>query len=157
MELCEGGDLFELLREKGALPEPLRASSSASWPPRSPSATPTAVLHRDLKPENVLLDSSFSADLYSYQSPSDKLPRVQAKLADFGLAVVLGPQGVASGYTGSRYYTAPEMVKGCTYGRGADVWSMGVVLCAMLTGRLPFSGHDKNDTVGLRQAILRGR
>ncbi|CAI5948862.1 unnamed protein product [Closterium sp. NIES-65] len=79
-----------------------------------------------------------------------------AKLADFGLAMELPPGESAAGLTGSRYYTAPEMVRGRRYGKRADVWSMGVVLCTLLTGRLPFAGKTHNDDEGLRKSILRG-
>jgi len=43
------------------------------------------------------------------------------------------------------------------YGVSADVWSMGVVFCVMLTGRAPFHGVSREDHVGLRQSILRAR
>ena len=81
----------------------------------------------------------------------------KVKLADFGLALHI-PSGVAGeGLAGSRFYTAPEMVQGRSYGRRADVWSLGVVLCAMLTGRLPFCGKNKEDVAGVRRAILAGK
>ena len=55
-----------------------------------------------------------------------------------------------------RYYTAPEMVRGRRYGKRADVWSLGVVLCTLLTGRLPFAGKNHADEEGLKRSILRG-
>jgi len=156
MELCRGGDLFELLKAKGSLPEEGAKVLFRQLASALAFCHSHGVVHRDIKPENILLDACGYA-LYQMHSPTDTAPPVQAKLADFGLAAVLGADGVTSGYTGSRYYTAPEMLKGWVYGRGADVWSMGVVLCTMLTGRLPFAGQNKQDVHGLRQSILKGK
>jgi len=85
------------------------------------------------------------------------VPQIQTKLADFGLSVALQPGEKASGTVGSRWYTAPELVQGRRYGRRVDVWSLGVVLCTMLSGKLPFAGKTHSDDDGLRRAILRGR
>lgn len=156
MELCQGGDLFELLREHGRLPEAAAKVLFTQLASALAHCHKFGVVHRDIKPENILL-SVPAEDLYAYREEQEPKPEVSTKLADFGLSVVVGADGKATGFTGSKYYTAPEMIKGVRYGPEVDVWSLGIVLCTMLTGRLPFAGKTKADNEGLRRAILVGR
>ncbi len=82
------------------------------------------VVHRDLKPSNVLL--------------LDDRPVV----ADFGLAHVTGELLTRTGETfGTIHYMSPEQVRGEEVDRRADVWSIGVMLYEVLTGRRPFEGR----------------
>ena len=79
------------------------------------------ICHRDLKPENILLDHS------------DRV-----KIGDFGFARWM-PDKIAETSCGSPHYAAPEVIRGIAYdGRKADIWSCGVILYALLAGRLPF-------------------
>lgn len=89
------------------------------------------ICHRDLKPENILLDS--------WQN---------IKLADFGMAA-LQPNGHwLKTSCGSPHYAAPEITYGNPYrGDRADIWSCGIILFALLTGYLPFEGHDVPSTL----------
>src|SRR5262249_10626203 len=84
-------------------------------------------VHRDIKPENILVDK-----------------RGPVKIADFGLAKLLGQKAAASGLTGSRqvmgtpHYMAPEqMERPLEVDHRADIYSLGVVFYEMLTGELP--------------------
>ena len=88
-----------------------------------------SVCHRDLKPENLLID--FDGSL---------------KMVDFGLSnVYQGKEGKLKTACGSPCYAAPEMIQGKLYsGLKSDIWSVGVVLYAMLAGYLPF--EDDNTT-----------
>lgn len=91
------------------------------------------VLHLDLKPSNIFLSE------------------VGAKVGDFGLARVLGPQGTAVAERGTTFYMAPEHLQGqpCP---ASDVWGVGVLLYELLTGQRPFIGTDP---LAVARAIFR--
>lgn len=94
------------------------------------------VVHRDIKPGNVLLTN-----------------RGLVKIVDFGLAVLGGdPRVTRSGIAvGTPAYMAPEQWTGMEPDPRSDIWSLGVVLFEMLTGRLPFGGVDGRT---LRYSVL---
>lgn len=84
------------------------------------------ICHRDIKLENVILDN-----------------KGDAKLADFGMAVVVPPGARLQESVGSPHYACPQIVLGQKYnGYTADIWSLGVVLYILLTGALPFNGES---------------
>ncbi len=87
-----------------------------------------SIIHRDLKPENILIKSI-------------KPPHIQ--IADWGMAAFAPPSHQLETSCGSPHYASPEIVNGRRYsGTATDIWSCGVILFALLTGRLPFD--DKN-------------
>eukprot|EP00002_Diphylleia_rotans_P025146 TRINITY_DN4978_c0_g2_i2.p1 TRINITY_DN4978_c0_g2~~TRINITY_DN4978_c0_g2_i2.p1 ORF type:complete len:660 (-),score=155.26 TRINITY_DN4978_c0_g2_i2:275-2254(-) len=95
------------------------------------------IIHRDLKPENLLLD----ADL-------------NIKIVDFGFSNMAIAGQYLRTFCGSPAYAAPEMISGREYiGPEVDLWSMGVILYALLCGYLPF---DNANISKLYQLILRG-
>src|SRR5262249_55126893 len=138
LELVEGGDLDG--RSAGR-PQPLRdaAQTVATLARALPYAHERGVVHRDLKPANVLLTA-------------DGTP----KIADFGLAKRL-EGGEAGGQTqtgvlmGTPSFMAPEQARGELRDAGppADVYALGAVLYALLTGRPPFLGATLTDTIFL--------
>jgi len=83
------------------------------------------VAHRDLKPENIMLAED-------YRTP---------KIIDFGLSKVFeNDDDLLRTKTGTKYYAAPEVFRG-SYTREADIWSLGVILYAMLVGDFPYYSH----------------
>jgi serine/threonine protein kinase len=93
------------------------------------------ILHRDIKPENVLMDGE------------------TAKIADFGISRMLESNEMASTTTGTIFYMAPEILGSDGASFPADIWSMGVMIYEMATGRLPFG--DKNTQIGTMADLIR--
>lgn len=86
------------------------------------------IIHRDIKPENVLF--SIPGDFQTL------------KLIDFGLAThTLNTNGRS---VGSPYYMAPEIIDG-SYSYKTDIWSVGVILYVLVTGKYPFTGRNQNE------------
>lgn len=91
-------------------------------------------MHRDIKLENIMMtDKKFSTS-------------VAPKFIDFGLSKVLVPGETSMDPYGTLCYCSPEVVMGKPHTKATDIWSMGVVLYAMLTGRIPFATYDKKET-----------
>ncbi|XP_063226737.1 maternal embryonic leucine zipper kinase-like isoform X2 [Bacillus rossius redtenbacheri] len=137
MEYCAGGELFDHIVSKDRLGE----GESRSFFRQIVSAVAhlheKGFVHRDLKPENILLGHD------------DVL-----KLIDFGLCARPGGQWLNTS-CGSPTYAAPELVLGKRYiGSEVDVWSLGVLLYALLCGSLPF---DDKFICNLYQKILSGK
>jgi serine/threonine protein kinase len=101
------------------------------------------IVHRDVKPSNVLLRSEAGPINLAAPLPVD----VQPVLTDFGIARMANATiRTASGaIVGTPAYMSPEQVSGTMVDARSDIYSLGVVLYEMLSGRLPFSGEE--DTV----------
>jgi predicted Ser/Thr protein kinase len=126
MEFVAGKNLRQLL-EAGALTQAQALRISVQVCDALEYAHDEGVVHRDIKPENILLDS-----------------RGRVKIADFGLAKVVGLGPACLSLTGSTdvmgtlYYMAPEqLLRARQVDHRADLYSLGVVLYEMLTGELP--------------------
>lgn len=129
LEYVEGGELFDLLVERGPLQEIEAIKYFRQIVLGTAYCHALGICHRDLKPENLLLDANLNV-----------------KLADFGMAALESNGKLLETSCGSPHYAAPEIVSGLKYhGAASDVWSCGVILFALLTGRLPFDDeHIRN-------------
>ncbi|KAF3985263.1 hypothetical protein FT663_00418 [Candidozyma haemuli var. vulneris] len=126
LEYVEGGELFDLLVERGPLQEQEAVKYFRQIVLGTAYCHALGICHRDLKPENLLLDASLNV-----------------KLADFGMAALESNGKLLETSCGSPHYAAPEIVSGLKYhGAASDVWSCGVILFALLTGRLPFDDEN---------------
>ena len=92
------------------------------------------IIHRDIKPENIMITNR------------EKNGCLQVKLIDFGTAKIFEKGQEENRYVGSSYYMAPEIIKR-KYDEKCDLWSIGVVLYILLTGRPPFDGNDDDEII----------
>ncbi|KAK7044667.1 kinase domain-containing protein [Favolaschia claudopus] len=128
LEYVEGGELFDFLVNRGRLPAEEACEYFKQIVYGLNYAHTFSIIHRDLKPENILI-ASLSPPLI--------------KIADWGMAAFAPPSLQLETSCGSPHYASPEIVNGERYqGNPTDIWSCGVILYALLTGRLPFD--DKN-------------
>ena len=127
MEFCQSGELFQYIVDRGPLSEQDARPFVRQILECLEYIHRQNVTHRDLQPENLLLD---------------QLGRV--KLSDFGLSRFLGKDGLVETPCGSPCYASPECISGAPYdGKTTDVWSVGVILYAMLTGQLPWTKRNQ--------------
>ena len=133
LEYVEGGELFDYVSCCGALPEEEAVRLFRQIIAGLSYCHRFNICHRDLKPENILLDSQRNI-----------------KLADFGMAALQPADRWLNTSCGSPHYAAPEIIYGRKYrGDKADIWSVGIILFAMLNGFLPFDGGDVTSTLRL--------
>ena len=128
LEYVEGGELFDFLVNRGRLPSREALIYFRQIVYGLNYAHTFSIIHRDLKPENILIAS--------LQPPL-------IKIADWGMAAFAPPTLQLETSCGSPHYASPEIVNGEKYqGNATDIWSCGVILYALLTGRLPFDDKD---------------
>mmetsp|Transcript_3864 Transcript_3864/g.9453 ORF Transcript_3864/g.9453 Transcript_3864/m.9453 type:complete len:549 (-) Transcript_3864:106-1752(-) len=137
-ELACGGELFDRVLNKGAYTE----ADAATMVKRLLSAIKylhdKGIVHRDLKPENLLLAS--------------KDNDLDIRIADFGLARVVGSNTLIQSVVGSPNYVAPEVLQGKGYWKQADLWSIGVITYILLCGYPPFTSPDIRDLLDMIQS-----
>ncbi|KAJ4746606.1 Calcium-dependent protein kinase [Rhynchospora pubera] len=138
MELCQGGELFDRIIQRGHYSERKAAALTKIIVGVVEACHSLGVMHRDLKPENFLL--------------SNKDDDLSLKAIDFGLSVFFKPGQIFSDVVGSPYYVAPEVLRK-NYGPEADVWTAGVILYILLSGVPPFWAETQQ---GIFDAVLKG-
>jgi len=126
MEYVPGEDLKSLIHRIGALPVGKAASLAREVCAGLAEAHRVGVVHRDLKPQNIMIDRDGNA-----------------RIMDFGIARSVKGKGITGGniLVGTPEYMSPEQVDGKEAGPRSDLYSLGIVLFEMLTGRLPFEGE----------------
>ncbi|XP_076921527.1 CDPK-related kinase 5-like [Bidens hawaiensis] len=138
MELCEGGELLDLILSRGGkFTEDEAKNVIIQMLNVVAFCHLQGVAHRDLKPENFLLKSKEN------NSP--------LKAIDFGLSVFVKPDEKLNDIVGSAYYVAPEVLLR-SYDTEADVWSVGVISYILLCGSRPFWARTES---GIFRAVLK--
>jgi eukaryotic-like serine/threonine-protein kinase len=126
LEFVEGETLKDLIRREGALDIPQAIAYAIEIARALGAAHERMIVHRDVKPQNVLIGEEGGA-----------------KITDFGIARTLTEEGltVPGRVLGTTDYVSPEQALGQPVTGQSDLYSLGVVLYEMLTGRVPFSGE----------------
>ena len=133
MEYVDGEDLASLLRRIGRLPEDKALDIARQLCAGLAAAHAKGVLHRDLKPANIMLDG-----------------RGQVVVTDFGLAGVADQIQGAEVRSGTPAYMAPEQLAGKEVSTRSDIYSLGLVLYEVFTGKRAFSEKPAERTGGDR-------
>eukprot|EP00899_Mesostigma_viride_P027955 jgi/Mesvir1/8344/Mv12605-RA.1 len=127
MELLTGGELFSRILAKRRFPEPEARSTTQEIVSALRYLHKRGIAHRDLKPENLI---------YENDDPGAAL-----KIVDFDLSKFFHKTMRATTPCGTISYNAPEIVRREPYSQAVDIWSLGVVVYVLVSGRLPFSGR----------------
>lgn len=128
MELIDGKTLSEVIKEKGKLEYKEAINITLQVASALSLAHKNQIIHRDIKPHNILITSTGVA-----------------KLADFGIAKAVSAATIAGGNNkimGSVHYFSPEQARGAYVDERSDIYSLGIVLFEMLTGKVPFDGDN---------------
>ena len=131
-ELCQGGELFQEIIDRGPFNENYSAYVMLQILSAINYCHGMKIVHRDLKPENILIA----------ERDSNGLPRI--KIADFGTSKMFEKGAVQRKLVGSSYYIAPEVLKK-HYDEKCDIWSCGVIMYILLSGRPPFAGDSDKE------------
>ncbi len=135
MEYIDGEDLASLLRRIGRLPSDKGLEIARQLCAGLAAAHAKGVLHRDLKPANIMLDG-----------------RGQVMVMDFGLAAFVDQISGADVRSGTPAYMAPEQLAGKEVTEKSDIYSLGLVLYEMFTGKSAYSADNLADLIKTRNA-----
>ncbi len=136
MEYVDGEDLSTLLRRIGRLPSDKATEIARKICAGLAAAHDRGVIHRDLKPHNVMLDR-----------------RGEVLICDFGLAALPDQINPAEFKQGTPAYMAPEQIKGTGVTAQSDIYSLGLVLYELYTGKRPYTGKNMQELLAQQEAM----
>lgn len=125
MEYVDGENLKDLIHKKGALPKELMVSIARQIALALEEAHSKKIVHRDIKSQNIMLTRNNVV-----------------KVADFGIAKAVSSSTITAvgSIMGSVHYFSPEQARGGYVDERSDIYSLGIVMYEMITGKLPFDG-----------------
>lgn len=123
MELVEGITLKDYINRKGKLSVKEATSIAIQVSLGLEAAHNRGIVHRDVKPQNIIISTDG-----------------KVKLSDFGIAKATSSNTISSNVMGSVHYSSPEQVRGGYSDYKSDIYSLGITLYEMVTGRVPFDG-----------------
>ena len=132
MELVEGITLKKYIEKKGKLPVKEAVSIAIQIAQGIEAAHNNHIIHRDIKPQNVIISREG-----------------KVKVTDFGIARAASANTINSNAMGSVHYISPEQARGGYIDDKSDIYSLGISLYEMLTGKVPFEG-DSTVTIALQ-------
>jgi len=133
MELVEGITLKKYIEKKARLSVREATSVAMQIALGIEAAHNKHIIHRDIKPQNVIVSNDG-----------------KVKVTDFGIAKAATSNTITSNVMGSVHYTSPEQARGGYSDEKSDIYSLGITLFEMLTGRVPFNG-DTTVAIAIKQ------
>lgn len=124
MELVEGITLKKYIEKKARLSIKETISIAIQVSMGIEAAHNNHIIHRDIKPQNIMISKDG-----------------KVKVTDFGIAKAVSSNTITSNVMGSVHYTSPEQARGGFSDEKSDIYSLGVTMFEMLTGRVPFNGE----------------
>ncbi|HLW97492.1 MAG TPA: serine/threonine-protein kinase [Candidatus Acidoferrales bacterium] len=134
MEFVDGEDLASLLRRIGRLPPDKALEIARQLCAGLAAAHEHGIIHRDLKPANIMLDG-----------------RGRVRITDFGLAALAVEISGRAGRAGTLAYMSPEQFAGGEVTLRSDLYSLGLVLYEVFTGKRPFDASSSDELARLRE------
>ena len=124
MELVEGITLKDYISKKGKLSVKEATSIAIQVSMGLEAAHSHGIIHRDVKPQNIIISTDG-----------------KVKVTDFGIARAASSNTISSNVMGSVHYSSPEQVRGGYSDEKSDIYSLGITLYEMITGKVPFEGE----------------
>ena len=136
MEYVDGEDLAELLTRIGRLPSDKALETARKLCAGLAAAHERGVIHRDLKPQNIMMNK-----------------RGEVVIMDFGLAAIADQLSGDEVRNGTPAYMAPEQLKGAEVTAKSDIYSLGLVLYEIFTGKKPFDAKNVRQLLEMQESV----